>query len=131
MEKVKVNREEMGHLLLFLEDKIDPEKRYMATMAIQNFLNGVEKENYYQGIDVFSLTDCALLFKEVYTPTILQVEVERNDAVLTIYHGDEDTYGDWESLELWRFELANRAEFNLLEMVKKEIEVTLERGNTL
>lgn len=125
MEKVKVNREELGHLLLFLEDKIEPEKRYMATMAIQDFLNRVEKENYYQGIDVFSLTDRALLFKEVYTPTILQVEVDRNDAVLSIYHGDEDTYGDWESLELWRFEFASRAEFNLLEVVKKEIERVL------
>lgn len=131
MEKVLVDWEALNHLLSFLEKNVKAEERFAAEFMIQNFLGSINREHYYQGIDVFSLTDRALLFKEVYTPTILQVEVERNDAVLTIYHGDEDTYGDWESLELWRFEFASRSEFNLLERVKKEIEGTLERGSTL
>lgn len=37
---------------------------------------------------------------EEYRPAILQVEADGNDAVLTIYHGNEETYGDSESLEL-------------------------------
>ena len=57
---------------------------------------------------------------EEYRPAILQVEADGNDAVLIIYHGNEETYGDSESLELYRLTFAKRTEFDLLKTTKKE-----------
>lgn len=48
-----------------------------------------------------SLADWSFRFMEKYNPAILQVKVDRNDATLTIYQGDEETYGDSASLELY------------------------------
>lgn len=60
--------------------------------------------------------------EEEYRPTILQVEADRNDATLTIYHGHEETYGDSASLELYRMPFATKAEFDLLEIIKKKVD---------
>jgi len=60
-----------------------------------------------------------------FKPTILQVEADRNDAVLSIYHGNENTYGDSKSLELYRLDFAINNEFDLLKTVKKKIEASL------
>ena len=57
---------------------------------------------------------------EEYRPAILQVEADGNDAVLIIYHGNEETHGDSESLELYRLPFATRTEFDLLKTTKKE-----------
>ena len=57
---------------------------------------------------------------EEYRPAILQVEADGNDAVLIIYHGNEETYGDSERLELYRLPFATRREFDLLKTTKKE-----------
>lgn len=122
MEKVNVGWEELNNLLFFLEKNVDEEERLIARTRIQSFLGSVNRDHYYQGIDLYSLADRSLRFNEKYSPVILQVEIDGSDAVLTIYHGDEDTYGDFESLELYRLPFATRTEFDLLETVKKEID---------
>lgn len=125
MEKVNVGWEALNNLLFFLEEKVDEEERFIARTRIQSFLGSVNRDHYYQGIDVYSLADRALRFREEHSPTILQVEVEGNDAVLTIYHGDEETYGDFESLELYRLPFATKAEFDLLKAIKERVDKIL------
>lgn len=100
MEKVMVDWEELNNLLFFLEKNVKVEERFQAQFIIQNFLDSVNRDHYYGGIDLYSLADRSLCFMEEYRPAILQVEADGNDAVLTIYHGNEETYGDSESLEL-------------------------------
>lgn len=120
MEKVMVDWEELNNLLFFLEKNVKVEERFQAQFIIQNFLDSVNRDHYYGGIDLYSLADWSLCFMEEYRPAILQVEADGNDAVLTIYHGDEETYGDSESLELYRLPFATRTEFDLLKTTKKE-----------
>ena len=57
---------------------------------------------------------------EEYRPAILQVKADGNDAVLIIYHGNEETYGDSESLALYRLPFATRTAFDLLKTTNKE-----------
>lgn len=121
MEKVQVDWEALNHILFFLEKNVKAEERFAAEFMIQNFLGSINREHYYQGIDIYSLADRSFRFMEKYRMAILQVEVDRNDATLSIYHGDEATYGDFASLELYRLPFATRAEFDLLEIIKEKI----------
>lgn len=86
-------------------------------------MGSVNRDHFYRGIDIYSLADRALRFTEQYNPSILQVEADGNDAVLSIYYGDEETYGDYESLELYRMAFATKDEFDFLKTIQKKIEV--------
>ena len=52
-----VDWEEMNNLLFFLEKNVKVEERFQAQFIIQNFLDSVNRDHYYGGIDLYSLAD--------------------------------------------------------------------------
>lgn len=90
-EILEVDWQALNPLLSFLEENMKKEERLTAEFMIQNFLRSLKREHYYQGIDIYTLANRSFRFMEKYSLAIIQVEDNRNDATLIIYHGDEET----------------------------------------